>query len=46
MSKSLEFCKEIAQNPNHSVYSDRDWSRAVESMDTEIFVAALRYCCH
>ena len=37
MSKSLEFCKEIASNPNRSSYSDRDWSKAVESMDTEAY---------
>lgn len=37
MSKSLKFCKEIASNPNRSSYSDRDWSKAVESMDTEAY---------
>ena len=37
MSKSLEFCKEIASNPKRSSYSDRDWSKAIESMDTEAY---------
>lgn len=37
MSKSLEFCKEIASNPKRSSYSDRDWAKAIESMDTEVY---------
>ena len=37
MSKSLEFCKELASNSNRSSYSDRDWSKAIENMDTEAY---------
>lgn len=35
MSKSLEFCKVVAANKSRSSYSDRDWDRAVEEVETE-----------
>lgn len=35
MSKSLEFCKNIATDPARSSYSDRDWRKAIEFYDTE-----------
>lgn len=36
MSNSLEFCKRIAQNPARSTYSDREWSNAIEKLDTKL----------
>lgn len=36
MSNSLEFCKRIAQDPARSTYSDREWSNAIEKLDTKL----------
>lgn len=35
MSYSLDFCREVASNPLRSFFSDRDWSKAIEIIETE-----------
>lgn len=35
MSKSLDFCKAVAQDVSRSRYTDRDWNNAIEFPETE-----------
>lgn len=44
MSKSLQFCKQIASDPSRSRYSDRDWNNAKEFDSTFIFDQFLHGC--